>query len=91
MKVSEVEKFIQESNGKIFSIKFIKRTTGEPRAMVARTGVTKHLAGGDPAYIPENKNLIWVYDMVKKGYRSIPKEGITHILFEKEWIPVEQD
>lgn len=91
MKISEVEKFIKETHGKIFSIRFIKRTTAELRSMVCRTGVKSHLAGGDPAYDPKKHNLIWVYDMAKKGYRSIPKEGITEILIDGNWVKVEQD
>jgi len=31
------------TEGKIFSVKFVKRTTGEVREMVARTGVKAHL------------------------------------------------
>lgn len=90
MKISEVKAFIDSSEGKVFSIKFIKRTTGELRMMVCRTGVKKFLKGGEPAYIPDNKGLIWVYDMQKKGYRSIPEEGILEILIDKEWQKVEQ-
>jgi hypothetical protein len=92
MKLSEVEKFIRETNGKIFSIKFIKRTPPhEERMMVCRTGVKKHLKGGDAAYNPKAYGLIWVYDMTNAGYRSIPKEGITQIRIEGEWVEVEQD
>lgn len=88
MKIEEVEKFVKETNGKIFSIKFIKRTTKELRSMVCRTGVKKHLKGGEPAYDPKEKDLIVVYDMQSKGYRSIPKEGIQEILIDGKWLTV---
>lgn len=91
MKVSQVVKFIKETEGKIFSIRFIKRSTGELRAMVCRTGVKKHLKGGESAYDPKEHDLIVVYDMQKNGYRSIPKEGIIEVLIDGVWIKVERD
>jgi hypothetical protein len=91
MNVNEVKAFIAATEGKIFSIKFIKRSTGELRSMVCRTGVKKHLAGGEPAYDPKSKGLIWVYDMSKAGYRSIPEEGIQEILIDGTWTKVKQD
>jgi len=67
------------SDGKIFHIEFIKRTTGELRKMRCRLGVTKHLKGGDKKYSPKAKQLLTVFDMESKGYRSIPVEGICSL------------
>lgn len=77
--------FICESEGKFFSVKFTKRTTGESRTMRCRTGVTKHLTGGGAKYSFSEKDLIPVYDMDKEAYRSIPLEGITDIMVKGEW------
>lgn len=85
----EVVKFIQETDGKIFSIKFIKRSTGDERQMVARTGVKSHLKGGKPSYDFKEKDLIPVFDMQKQAYRSIPIEGITAIKIDGDWVKVE--
>jgi len=70
-------KMIQESNGKMFGILFEKRTDGSLREMNCRTGVTKHLKGGQSTI--RNKNLISVYDVQKAGYRCIPHEGIRQL------------
>jgi len=65
--------------GHIFSVTFVKRSTGETRVMQCRKGVTKHLKGGPAAYNPAHHNLLWVYSMDAKGYRSIAIEGIENL------------
>ena len=74
---AEAIALIEKSNGKMFSVEFVKRTTGEHRKMVARLGVKKHLAGGDAAYNFAERGLVSVYDVQKKGYRAIPTESIS--------------
>ena len=74
---AEAIALIEKSNGKMFSVEFVKRTTGEHRKMVARLGVKKHLAGGDAAYNFSERGLVSVYDVQKKGYRTIPTESIS--------------
>ncbi len=64
------------SDGKIFSVEFVKRSTGELRTMTARLGVRKHLQGSKKAFNPAQHNLLTVFDMDAKGYRSIPVEAI---------------
>lgn len=93
MKIADVLKFIKETNGRFFSIKFEKRTTGEIREMLCRTGVTSHLVA-----VPSKEglnfkkhNLIPVFDVKKEEYRSIPIEGITEIKIEGTWEKVEHD
>lgn len=81
----QAEAVIRNSNGKIMNVLFVKRTTGELREMVCRTGVKKHLKGGEPAYNFKEKNLVSVYDMqaeVGKGYRAIPLENIRSITID---------
>ena len=78
----QAEAVIRNSNGKIMNVLFKKRTDGQLREMVCRTGVKKHLKGGEAAYSFSEKNLVSVYDMqaeVGKGYRSIPLENIRSI------------
>jgi len=65
--------------GKFFSVRFIKRTTGEPRHMNCRLGVQKHLKGGDKPYDDREHRLVTVYDLQAKGYRSIPLENLFEI------------
>jgi hypothetical protein len=67
------------NDGRIFGVYFVKRTTGEVRHMVCRTGVTKHLKGGNKAYDAASKLLLTVYDVQKEGYRSIPLDAVIQI------------
>ena len=72
-------KTILESNGKIFTVTFNKRSNSEERVMNCRLNVTKHLRGGTLGYDPKVKQLIIVWDLKNEGYRSIPMEGITNL------------
>lgn len=63
-------------DGKIFSVTFTKRTTGESRTMQARLGVTRHLSGGQKPYRDRSKNLLTVWSMDADGFRSVPVDTI---------------
>ena len=67
------------SDGQIFSVEFIKRSTGELRKMTCRMGVKKYLRGGSKAYNSKAKNLLTVYSLDSEGYRSIPVENIRRL------------
>ena len=67
------------SDGTIFSVDFIKRGNGKLRKMTCRLGVKKHLKGGSQAYDSKKRNLLTVFDMENKGYRSIPVEAIQRL------------
>ena len=75
----QVEEILSGVGAEFFGISFVKRTTGEIRHMSARRGVVKHLRGGEPTYDFGSKNLLPVYDMVKKGYRCIPLDAVLEI------------
>ena len=78
----EVIQKILQSKGKFFRVIFIKRTTGELRSMLCRTGVRKHLKGGKLKFNPIDRNLINVYDVAKKGYRFINLDSIQSVKIE---------
>ncbi len=80
--------WIQARSGKFFSVKFLKRTTGELREMTCRQGVKVHLKGGPPAYDYNAKSLLPVWDTVAAGYRSIPTEGLTAVKIAGKWFDV---
>lgn len=67
------------SDGSIFSVEFVRRTDGKRRKMICRMGVTKHLRGGKKAYNPAAHDLLTVFDMENKGYRSIPVDAILSL------------
>lgn len=65
--------------GKIMTVKFVKRTTGEVRVMNCRLGVKVHLKGGVQAYDPKTKNLLTVFDMQKGAYRNINLDQVLEV------------
>ena len=67
------------SDGQIFSVEFIKRSTGELRKMTCRMGVKKYLRGGSKPYSAKAKSLLTVYSLDSEGYRSIPVENVQRI------------
>lgn len=67
---------ILNSNGKIMTVKFIKKD-GSLRVMNCRLGVTKHLKGGSSTLNPDK--FITVYDLKSEGYRAIDKESILDV------------
>ncbi len=67
-----VEKLLKEtSNKKVFSVTFVKRTTGELRKMNAMRGVMKGVKGVGHSFNPSEKGLLCVYDMKKKDFRFV--------------------
>lgn len=80
---------IRAAGGAFFTVDFVKRTTGELRSMNCRTGVQKHLKGGDAAYNFTEHNLVSVWDVEKKGYRSIPVESIKRLALGGEEFTVD--
>jgi hypothetical protein len=68
-----------KKSGKIFTVKFFKRTTGEFRVMNCRGGVYKDLSGGDLRFNPSDHRLIPVFDMQKCAYRMVNCETIQEI------------
>ena len=81
--MSLLSKAIMSTNGRIFSVKFIKKD-GSERFMNCRLGVTKHLKGGQCTL--DKEKFIIVYDLVKKGYRAIDKETILSVTIDGETI-----
>jgi len=67
---------ILNSNGKIMTVKFIKKD-GSLRVMNCRLGVTKHLKGGSSTLNPDK--FITVYDLKSEGYRAIDKDSILDV------------
>ena len=64
-----LKSMIKNTNGKFFTCFFVKKD-GTLRKMTARVGVKKGLA--NTGFIREEKeNLVCVYDIAAKGYRTI--------------------
>ena len=76
---TEVRDFLQGLRGKFFTVEFIKRSTNELRVMNCTTNYQSKLAGGDAAYDFKAKQLLPVYDLQKKAFRSIPLDAVLVI------------
>jgi hypothetical protein len=89
MNLEEFEK--ATSDGTIFTVDFIKRTTGEMRKMNCRRGVKKGVTGEGRKFDPKAKNLLGVFDMQvvetsgeKGAFRFINLEGLMTLKFKGE-------
>jgi len=69
----DIRKAIKSTNGRIFSVEFIKKD-GSRRVMLCRTGVKKYLKGVGK---PTNQELQVVFDMHKLQYRSFRYESVV--------------
>ena len=74
--MSKLSKIVQTTNGKFFTVVFIKKD-GTERILNGRLGVTKHLKGGQ-CTLDKEKYLI-VYDVVSKGYRAVNVDTIKSV------------
>jgi len=79
MEVSRLKviKIIEQTQGKIFAVQFIKKD-GTIRMMLARLGVKHNLKGGNNG-MSEKNSLITVWDMVANGYRMINLEMLISL------------
>ncbi len=78
MEVQQLRSMV--SDGKIFGVKFIKRTDGRLRVMAARVGVIPKVVSNQPrTWDPESKGLLQVWDLHKRGYRMIPADSIQEV------------
>lgn len=72
---------ILATNGKFFSVSFIKKD-GSERKMTARLGVKKDIKGVGLKFNPSERNLIVVFDIHKKAYRMINLSTILTFKFK---------
>jgi hypothetical protein len=71
--------------GKFFTIEFIKND-GTIRKMNARLGVNKYVNGKGKKFNDDDYNLMTVYDVKKKEYRSFKLDKLKSIKFKGETI-----
>lgn len=73
MNKQEIKKMV---GNQFFSATFVKRN-GEVRKMLCRVGVKRYLKGGQKKY--DYDNLMTVYDVKKKGYRTINLDTLMQV------------
>ena len=85
LKQDEIRDFLTNLNGKMFSISFTKRSTGELRKMLATTNFVSKLKGGQASYDAKEKGLLVVLDVIanrknpERAIRSIPLDAVLVI------------
>ena len=72
--------FLENTKGKFFTVEHIKKD-GSIRKTNARLGVKKHLKGVGLGYDPIEKELITVYDVQIKAYRTVNLKTLKSIKF----------
>ena len=70
-----VKDLIVNTQGKFFTVEFVKKD-GSNRKMLARTGVKKGLVGAGRSKLLAD-NLVCVYDIQAKGYRTIDVSRVS--------------
>jgi len=79
---------LKATNGQLFSITFTKRTDGEERTIVGRTGVRKGVTGTGMRYDPAERDLITIWDNGKvpnaqgeksQGHKTVPLNDIKEL------------
>jgi hypothetical protein len=72
----DFESIIKDNAGKFLTVTFKKRTNGEIRVMNCQYRPDKHEIARNK---PDKNNLIVVWDLKVKDYRSIPIEAIIEV------------
>ena len=71
-----IRKFVGST---FFSVEFTKKN-GEKRKMLCRLDVKKHLKGGAKLY--DKDNLMTVFDVLKREYRTINLSTVNSLKFK---------
>ncbi len=72
----KLDDIIADSRGRFITVLFIKKD-GSLRKMTCRTGVTRHLKGGQSTLDPTK--YLTVYDVEAAGYRAINRQTIVSV------------
>ena len=74
-----IYRWLMSTNGRVFSVTFIKRSTGKDKTIRARLGVKTKINGKGMRYNTHNKRLIVVFDINLRTYKCIPIEAIEAV------------
>jgi len=79
---SKAKEMMEKSNGKIFTVCFIKKTDGKYREMNARIGVSVGVNGTGRNFKPGDYDLLGVYDMQKHAHRMVNLRQVVVLRME---------
>ena len=77
--VSKARELMEKSDGKMFTVFFIKKSNGKPREMNARLGVSVGVNGTGRNFKPEDHDLLGVYDMQEHGHRMVSLRSVYRL------------
>lgn len=77
----ELASVIEQSAGRIIGVTF-RKNDGSIRTINCRMGVKFNLKGG-PSFVDYNQYVL-VFDVRKRGYRSINRDNIIEVRYEKK-------
>ena len=86
---TQAKELIKESKGLIFSATFTKKD-GTNRILKARIGKKYTPTGNKAPYNPEEYNLMPLYDMKKKGFRTLNFNTLLTLSINKVKYLIEQ-
>lgn len=76
-KVEVVRQLVESTNGKFFTVKFIKKD-GEPRTITGRINVSKDTKGGAAGWRANPDNM-GVYEINTDQYRAFNASRVTYL------------
>lgn len=80
------KEILRATNGRFFSVEFLKKDAST-RRLNGRVGVKRYVKGTGMAYDPEERGLLVVYDLQKRGYRMVNLETVKRIkCWGKEYV-----
>lgn len=77
----ELASVIEQSAGRIITVTF-RKNDGSTRVINGKTGVKFELKGG-PSYVDYNRYVL-IFDLSKRGYRSINRDSIIEVKYDKK-------
>lgn len=77
----ELASVIEQSAGRILTVTF-RKNDGSTRVINGKIGVKFDLKGG-PSYVDYNRYVL-IFDLGKKGYRSINRDSIIEVKYDKK-------
>lgn len=87
IKREDLKDFINSNKGKIMTIVFRKKD-GTIRTLNTRTGVRTNITGKGLSYDPETYGYLIMWDLAKRGYRTVTVDTIQQVKANRVTYPV---
>ena len=78
--MATIKDVLNSANGTFIAVTFVKKD-GTVRVLNGRTGVKKYVVGGGK---PSPDNIVKIFDVKAKGYRSFDVSRVTSVKAKKK-------